>query len=54
MFSLLSFVMLSVVFVDVAVRNFAAFLTWAKGAEATIVSEVKTVETDAKNDVSKL
>jgi hypothetical protein len=41
MFSTLEFVMVACLFADLAWSKGAAFVAWAKGAEATVVSDVK-------------
>ena len=43
MFATLEFVMVACLFADLVVCRGAQFLAWAKGAEATVVSDVKKV-----------
>jgi len=43
MFSTLEFVMVAALFADLVVARGAQFLAWVKGAEKTVVDEVKKV-----------
>ncbi|HEY5267549.1 MAG TPA: hypothetical protein VII94_00215 [Candidatus Saccharimonadales bacterium] len=43
MFATLEFVMVAALFADLLVTRGSQLVTWLKGAEATVVSEVKKV-----------
>jgi hypothetical protein len=51
MFSMLEFVMVACLFADLVVTRGTQLLSLVKGAEATVVAEVKTVVDDVKKSV---
>jgi len=54
MFDTLEFVMVAALFANLVVTCGAKFLAWAKGAEATVVTDVKKVDAGVVADVSKV